>query len=331
MKLKINKQGYRLTFKLCLASLIFLSCLKLNAQDSTATSEASAAPVKIKPVKNTFQSIWIIDNQTVMVPVKKTLEFDFQHRMGLVNNGSKDLWGLFGSANIRLGVNYSPINKLYVGIGIAKYNMLLDLNAKYSIITQTKNKYAVSVSWYGNAAVDTRKEATLNNGEDIKHNSDRYTFFNQLLIARKISDKLSLQVAPSWSHQNAVWGYYTSYDTATKQYGNTYKTMNNEHFAIAVSGRYKFSNLCSVIFNYDQPLTIHNENNPNPNISLGLEVNTSSHAFQIFIGNYNQLNPQHNNMYNQNNPLGEYTDANKKVHKGYQYLIGFNITRLWNY
>src|SRR4249919_2573164 len=119
MKLKIYKQGRLLTFKLCLVSLIFLSCLKLNAQDSATTSATSTAPVKVKPVKNTFESVWIIDNQTVMVPIKKTLEFDFQHRMGLVNNGSKDLWGLFGaSANIRLGANYSPIDKLFVGIGI---------------------------------------------------------------------------------------------------------------------------------------------------------------------------------------------------------------------
>jgi hypothetical protein len=330
MKLKIYQPVYLFTFKLCLVSLMVVSVVKLNAQDSTA-SEAVAAPAKVKPVKNTFESVWIIDNQTALVPIKGTLEFDFQHRMGLVNKGSEDLWGLFGSANIRLGVNYSPKDKLFVGIGITKTNMLLDLNAKYSIITQTKDKYPVSVTYYGDAAVDTRKEATLYNGEDIKHNSDRYTFFNQILIARKISDKLSIQVAPSWSHQNAVWGYYTSYDTATKQYGDTYKSMNHEHFAVAVSGRFKFSNLCSILFNYDQPLTTHSQYNPDPNISLGLEVNTSSHTFQVFVGNYNLLSPQRNNMYNQNNPFAEYTDANNSVHKGYQYLIGFNITRLWNY
>lgn len=317
-----------------MVSCLFLLQVTLNAQDSTGVTEEPAAPVKVKPVKNTFQSIWIIDNQTVMVPIKGTMEWDFQHRMGLVNNGAEDLWGLFGaSANIRLGVNYSPLNKLNVGIGITKYNMVFDLNAKYSIITQTKGKYPVSVTWYGNAADDTRKrgEVTLYDGSEIKHNSDRYIFFNQLIIARKITDKLSLQVAGSWSHQNAVSGYYTSYDTATKTYGDVYKSMDNEHFAISVAGRYKFSTVCSVIFNYDQPLTKHHQYNPNPNISLGLEVNTSSHTFQVFVGNYSLLNPQRNNMYNHNNPFAKYTDANGDIVKGYQYLIGFNITRLWNY
>jgi hypothetical protein len=313
--------------------MLFLSFIKLNAQDSTAVNETPAPPAKIKPVKNTFESIWIIDNQTVMVPIKRTLEFDFQHRMGVMNS-SQDLWGLYGQgANIRLGANYSPIDRLSVGIGITRTKMLLDLNAKYAIIQQTEGKFPISVTWYGNAAVDTRPEedVTLYNGEPIKRNTDRYTYFNQVIIARKITDKLSLQVAPSWSHQNAVWGYYTSYDTSTKKYGDKYKSMNNEHFAIAVSGRYKFSNLCAILFNYDQPLTKHNQYNPNPNLSMGLEISTGSHAFQVFVGNFSKLNPQQNNLYNQNNPFKGYTDASGKEHKGYQYLIGFNITRLWNY
>ena len=80
-----------------------------RAQDSTAAVEEAPVRVKQKPVKNTFQSVWIIDNQTVMVPVKKTLEMDIMHRFGTVQNGYKDLWGFFAPSNIRLGVNYSPI------------------------------------------------------------------------------------------------------------------------------------------------------------------------------------------------------------------------------
>lgn len=330
MNLNITLSKYIVRLTVFAVGCITLFVPKLKAQDSTVAE--TAAPVKVKPVKNTFQSAWIIDNQTVMVPIKGTLEIDFQHRMGLVNNGSKDLWGLFGqSANIRLGATYSPMDRLSIGVGITKYNMVLDLNAKYAIITQTKEKYPVSATYYVNAAVDTRTDATIYDGTDIAHNSDRYSFFNQLLIARKITERFSLQVAGSWSHQNAVSGYYTSYDTATQKYGGIYKSMNNEHFAIAVNGRYKFSSICSVIFGYDQPLTKHAQYNPNPNVSLGLEVNTSSHTFQVFVGNYSQLNPQRNNLYNDNNPF-PYTDnlTHEKV-KGWEFLVGFNITRLWNY
>jgi hypothetical protein len=68
-----------------------------RAQDSTGTV------VKKQVVKNTFESNLIIESQTVMVPVKGTLEFDIQHRFGIVNNGYSDFYGLFAPANIRMG------------------------------------------------------------------------------------------------------------------------------------------------------------------------------------------------------------------------------------
>ena len=95
--------------------------------------------------------------------------------------------------------------------------------------------------------------------------------------------------------------------------------MNNEYFAISVLGRYIITQKVAIIAGYDQPLTKHKTNNPHPNICFGIEATTSSHAFQVFAGNYYGIVPQSNNMFNKN----DFT-------KG-QYLIGFNITRLWNF
>jgi hypothetical protein len=161
----------------------------------------------------------------------------------------------------------------------------------------------------------------------MKYTSDRMMFFNQIIIARKINDKLSIQIAPSLSHQNAVGGYYTKNDSTGTE---IFRTMKNDHFAVAVSARYKLSNVTSVIFNYDQPITQHATNNPNPNFSLGFEFTTSSHCFQLFMGNYSLLNPARNNLFNENNPFG-YKDENGEKVKGGMFVIGFNITRVWNY
>ncbi len=298
--------------------------------DSTVESSEIEAPGKVKPVKNTFESVWIIDNQTVMVPVKHTLEMDIMHRFGVIDKGYRDFWGFFAPSNIRLGINYSPINNLNLGIGITKNNMLFDASAKYAIIKQTKGKYPVSVTYYGNVAINTKKtgDVVLYDGSAIKHNSDRYFFFNQLIIARKITNKLSVQIAPSVTHQNAVAGFYMKNDSTGKV---IYRSMKNDHFAIAVAARYKLTNVTSVMVNYDQPLTKHPSNNPHPNLSFGVEFNTSSHSFQVFVGNYYNLNPQQNNLFNKINPF-KYTDnlTGQKVNGG-QFLIGFNITRLWNY
>jgi hypothetical protein len=330
MKLQIQKKALT---RLTLIGAFLLVVLAGFAQntDSTAADEtlAEAKPTKIKPVKNTFQSVWIIDNQTVMVPAKKTFEMDIQHRFGTINKGYEDFWGFFAPSNIRLGVNYSPLNKLFVGIGITKSDMIWDFSAKYSIIQQTKDVYPVSVTYYGDFSFDTRKDGNngafkhflsntkITDGDGLfTYYTDRLLYFHQIIIARKISNKISVQLAPSISHQNSVYGYYKQVDSATRK---VKPEMEHNHLAIAVSGKYKLTNVTSVLVNLDQPITKHTTNNPNPNVSLGFEFSTGSHAFQLFLTNYSFLNPARNNLYNKNN-----WQDNK-------FLIGFNITRLWSY
>lgn len=334
------------------ATMLSICLLLLNtaslAQNDSMTIAEKPAPAKVKPVKNTFQSIWISDNQTVMVPDKGTLELDIMHRFGTWNKGYQDFWGFFAPSNIRIGANYSPVNKLNVGIGFTKTTAavvpqagksnvsgpLWDGSLKYSIIKQTKGKYPVSISYYVNAAYNTKKDTKH---EIYRYASDRLSYFHQILIARKVTDKLSVQVAPNISHHSVVNGYYTKLNDSTLRIN---KSMKFEHFAVAFSARYKITNVTSLMINFDQPMTKHATLNPHPSLSFGVEMNTSSHSFQIFFTNFYYLNPGINNMYNGNNPFS-YTDKTitddpataikENRVKGGRYLIGFNITRLWNY
>ena len=295
-------KNYNKTFKLLLINIFLLLAGNLFAQDST---EAPTA-VKPKPVKNTFGSVWLIDNQTVMVPIKGTLEFDIQHRFGTVKKGIKDMYGLFAPSNIRLGMNYSPVKNLFVGAGVTKERYQVDINAKYALLQQTPGKIPVSVTYFTNLVIDARDKS------NFRYGVHRLSYFHQLMIARKITDKLSLQVAPSLSWFNNVEGYVDSK-------GEIQAKMKNAHFAISAIGRYKLTDKLAFIVGVDQPLTQHTTNNPRPNVSFGIEMTTSAHAFQVFAGNYYGIVPQSNNVFNQN----DYTNG--------QFLIGFNITRLWNF
>ena len=292
-------------FALLLGIILCGFLTPLFAQDE----EEVAAEETNKPERPAFESSWIIDNQTVVVPQKGTLEFMIQHRFGTVSNGITDLWGLYAPSNIRLGFNYTLFDNfgfgalkgpLSIGFGTTKNNRVQDVNIKYGIMRQTRSgSIPVSISYYGNAAMETQlaKENLPN-----KNESDRYSFFHQIIIARRFSSKLSVQVAPSISHFNTVRSF-----------------MKNDHIAVAVAGRYKISSQTSVIVGIDQPITDHTSGNPQPNVSFGLEIATSSHAFQIFMTNYSSIVPQRNNVFNQNDPTDD------------GFLIGFNITRLWNF
>ena len=294
--------NYKTIPALLLSVLLMSSTTLVTAQDTTATEVKKA-----KPVKSTFESTWVIDNQSVMVPVKGTLQMDIMHRFGTVNNGYDDFFGIYAPSNIRIGMSYAPIDKLNVGFGFTKANMTWDINAKYALVKQmTSGGWPVSITYFGNVAIDTR------DAENFVNSTDRLSYFNQLIIARKITDNFSVQVAPSLTHFNAVGGYLN-------EEGVLLGKMENDHFAVSVGARYKVTPGTVIMVNYDQPLTKHTTDNPMPNIAFGVEFNTSAHAFQVFFSNYQYIVPQLNNMYNQN----DYREG--------QFLIGFNITRLWNF
>lgn len=284
--------------------LLVVTVSKGYSQDSTAED----APVvrKVKPVKNTFGSVFMMDNQTVMVPIKGSMQMEIQHRFGTVNNGSEDLYGIFAPANIRLGMSYVPVKNLFVGAGIVKEKMQVDFDAKYSIFQQTPGKSPVSVAYFANAVIDTR------NKSNFLHSVDRFSYFNELMVARKVNESFSVQVGGSLSWMNNVEAYVDAE-------GKIQPKMHNYHMDASVLGRYKISPKSAVIAGYEQPLTQHVTNNPHPNICFGFETITSSHTFQVFFGNYFSIIPQNNAFFNQN----DYT-------KG-EFLIGFNITRIWNF
>ncbi len=289
--------------------LLIIACCCLPSASGYAQDGNSAdntAPVEKTYTRNTFAGNMIIDNQSVMVPLEKTIEFAIQHRFGIINNGYADFYGMFAPANIRLGMNYTPIKNLQLGIGLTKGNMLVDGNLKYAIIKQAESGGSpVSVTYYGDMAISTIPQAG-----NFVNNADRISYFNQLIIARKVTKEFSVQVSPSLSYFNNIVGYVAPD-------GSIQPTMKNANFSIAFSGRYKVTGAMSIMVNYDQPLTQNLTNNPLPNISLGLEFSTTGHTFQIFATDYQGIIPQYNNVFNQ-------IDCSKG-----QFLIGFNITRRW--
>jgi len=292
-----------------LVACLFFGTL-LNAQvtsDTLNPVDVTATMVK-KPVKKTFESIWFMNQQTVMVPFKNTFQMDFQHRFGTWENGYKDFYGMFAPSNIRIGFDYVPADKLMVGFGFTNQNNLWDGFAKYALLQQkTNGGTAVSLTYYVNAAVDTRHEENT----DFQESTDRWSFFHQLMVARKFSEAFSLQVSGNLSWFN----YHTVYDAE----GNYLGRNKNGTFSISGLARYKFSKVTSLIVEYDQPITEQEFFDPEPNLSVGFEIVTSSHAFQVFVGNYKSLVPQYNHAMN-NNSFGDN-----------QFLIGFNLTRLWNF
>jgi hypothetical protein len=278
-----------------LALSLFIS--PLFAQEDTKAEKGS------EPVRLTFNTGTLIDNQTVASPYKGGLELQIQHRFSMIEN-IDNLFGIYGSANTRIGLSYGITDRLMIGAGTTKDYKLQDLNWKYLILQQTEdNSMPVSLSYYGNLVLDLRPEEEFGPMGEFKY-MHRLSYFTQLIVARKMSEKISIQVAPSLAYFNSVPL------NADSTIG--YKNLS---FGIHAGARANLFGSHSLLLEYDQLLNQGTPDAPTkPNLSLGWEISTGTHAFQVFVANYNQIINQRNLVFNANN-----------FAKG-DYLFGFNIT-----
>lgn len=267
-----------------------------------------------RPVKDQFECGALIDYQTTVVKSPGTFEFIMQHRFGkfLSGNDNFDLYGVYAPANIRIGLNYTPIKNLQVGIGTTKSSILQDASIKYSILKQTRSgSIPVSVTAFAEMAYDMRK-GFFNDSKGVEMANARYSYFTQLMITRSFGKHFTLQGAINSSYFNCV-------DSA------------NKHMNIGFSliGRYKFSPQSSILFGYSQNMTEQgNGTKINPGISFGYEVSTGSHSFQVFFTTLGNIIDQHNMLYNTSRPDLIYKDAGLTKT---DFMLGFNINRLWNF
>lgn len=257
------------------------------------SQESEDYPVRL------FETSILIDNQTVTTPFKGMLEFEIHHRFGTVNNGLTDLYGIWGPANIRLGLNYAINDRLMIGAGTAKNYRAQDLAVKYALFRQTSSgSMPVSVTLYGNMGINCLSEENFGPAHDWRE-IHRLSYFTQVLVARKFGEKLSLQVAPTFIWLNAVEEGY-----------------KNANYGFSAGAKYNVVGSHSIIMEYDQLLNkMDNEElNPKAQFALGWEISTATHAFQLFFANYKDILGQYNFVYNQNS----ISDFN--------YLLGLNIT-----
>ncbi|MHC1705347.1 MAG: DUF5777 family beta-barrel protein [Tenuifilaceae bacterium] len=269
--------------------------------------EEEQTQIEDKPVKNTFETSILVDNQTTSTLFKGSLELLIHHRFSLIED-IHNLYGIYGAANTRLGLNYGVTDRIMVGLGTTKDYKLTDIQWKYQILQQTKsNSMPITLAYYGNFVADLRDSSSGAFGPTNRFREiHRLSYFHQLIVARKFSDKLSLQVAPSFFYFNSVPRGY-----------------KNANFAVSMGGRFKVFDSHAVIFEYDQMITKqdsilidgnYTNKQPKPNITLGWEIGTATHCFQVFVANYQQIINQRNLLYNTN-------DFKKR-----KYLFGFNIT-----
>jgi hypothetical protein len=253
--------------KVKLLSVILISCsLSSFAQDDLLKElEQSKAP-EIVYASSTFKGTRLINGQTIETKGKGELEFIFAHRFGAMSTGAYNLFGL-DQAYVRLGLEYGLTDRLGIGIGRNSVDKTMDGYARYRFLKQSSGarNMPVTITAFANAAVK-------NSPQDLDPGmvySDRLSYTAQLLIARKFSRKLSLQIMPTIIHRNMV-------DKTIE---------SNDLLAIGMGGRIKVSRSIALTTEYYYRLNVKDGNPYRNSIGFGMEIETGGHVFQLVMTN----------------------------------------------
>jgi hypothetical protein len=262
---------------LLLALMLIASSDRLSAQtDSTSYDELSKLLDENtdKSVKEysygAFKTTRVINGHSIENTGKGILDFKISHRFSPMSGGVHEFFGLDG-ASIRLGLDYGVSDAITVGLGRSSMYKEYDGYVKAKILRQTnKNEMPISLSYVGGMSVTSlqteRLFRTLVAPEKYPF-SNRLFYFNQLLIARKISNALTLQLTPTHVHYNFV-------ETAAEP---------NDILALGAGGRIKLNKRLTLNLEYFYQFT--QLNNTTNSLSVGIDIETGGHVFQLHFSN----------------------------------------------
>ena len=227
--------------------------------DSTQT-EVSAA----------FKALKIVNLESTKLASKGDLYFIVAHRFGSIKNGIDTFFGL-DDANTQIKFLYGLTDWLTVHASRSGFQKSYEGAVKYRLMPQQVNGFPVTIVGFNSVVVNTELDKVLLPKLEF---NNRLNYTTQLLISRKFSEKLSLEVAPTFFHENFVVN----------------DDQDNSQFAIGAGGRYKVSNRVAITMDYAAHLNRASSSLARNPLSLGVDIETGGHVFQLHFTNAQAMN-----------------------------------------
>lgn len=213
----------------------------------------------------TFKTTRIIQGHSVENVAPGVLDFRISHRFGYINGGAYELFGL-DQATMRLGLDYGLTKWWMIGMGRSTYQKQFDGFTKFKVFRQATNGVPFTIS---TVASIMYKSIKFENTAIENYYTSNLFYSGQLLIGRKMSEGLSLQVMPTWIHYNLVKGANDP----------------NDIFALGAGGRIKLNKRLSINAEYYYQFPDFQLPGTTNSISVGVDIETGGHVFQINVTN----------------------------------------------
>ena len=274
------------------------------AQDTTDISKMleeelkSADKNKTEYTTATFKTTRLIDGHSVENTSKGVLDVKISHRFGMINQGIGQFFGL-DDARMRLGFDYGLTRYLMIGVGRSTYQKTVDGFFKVKLLRQSKGKRNMpfTMNYVATIGIITQKA----DSNEYDYFTSRVNYTHQILIGRKISDGLSLQLMPTLVHRNLP-----------PDHGR------NDVYALGIGGRQKLSKRTSFNVEYYYQLPGSKVPGSTNLLSVGFDIETGGHVFQLHLTNSRAMTES------------SFITGNTDSWGDGGIYFGFNISRVFN-
>ena len=255
-------------------------------------------------VRRTFKDTRVINTHSVETIQKRKLDLRIGHRFGNLKGGWSSFYGLESAQDIAIGVDYGITDDINVGLhrtkGAGPLTQLLNASGKYRFLKQSDTGSPITATALGIWTISTQQkdessEFVLNRFSKFSH---RFVLGGQLLIARKFSDKFSLQLIPSYIHRNVV-----AFDE------------QNGTFSMGGAFRVQLTKVLGFLVDAAVPL---GDTDAKAAIGVGFEIDTGGHVFQINFTNARGISET------------DYIPNNQATWGDGDIRLGFTISRVFN-
>lgn len=275
--------------------IIGLVCLNLTAQTDDLLKEIDVETPHKQYTTAAFKGLKIVNFESTKLVAKKELTLVVAHRFGSVENGFDSFFGL-DDAVTRLNFVYGITDAINIGVSRSSFQKIYEASAKYRLKRQEDNGFPFTIVAFNSILINTSYEKENLPKLEFK---DRLGYTVQLLISKKVSPKLSLEIAPTFFHDNFV----------------AYRHQHNSQYAIGFGGRQKLGKRWSINMDYGWHLN-RAKGSPFKNpLSIGVDLETGGHVFQMHFSNAQAMNT--NTFLGQ--ATGDWSDGNV--------YFGFNLSR----
>ena len=276
-----------------------LIAASLKAQEDDLLSLLGEEEETTEYVTASFKTNRVVNLHSLESTAAGVLDVKISHRFGTLNGGAYELFGL-DNASIRIGADFGITDRITVGLGRSSFQKTYDGFVKYKFLRQSAGKRTmpVTASLLASTAVQTLK---WQNPDRENYFSSRLFYTFQMMLGRKFSEGLTLQLSPTLVHRNLV-------ETSAE---------SNDVLALGAAGRIKLSKRITLNAEYIYVLPDQLAPGFRNSFSLGFDIETGGHVFQLHFTNSTSMIEK-----------GFVTETNENWLDGGIHF-GFNVSRVF--